>query len=171
MKALIIYGTRYGMTKLTADTISEELNANYEFEIITSENKLKRDYKKEVENFDLVIVGSSIVSGFWKSGVKRFLKKYGQKNKHIAIFVTAGGTLYHAKDKGLTKEEAIEKAKERYIQPLIIKYKLSPIKLGVFGGRYKKKEKVKYNNWDQEDIIQWTKDLADTITTTKVQNH
>jgi menaquinone-dependent protoporphyrinogen IX oxidase len=163
MKALIVYGTRYGMTKLTADTIGEELKTSYNFEITASENRLSRDLKKAVNDFDLIVAGSSIVSGFWKSGVKRFLKKYCSNNKKVAIFITAGGTLYYAKDKGLSKEEAIEKAKEKYIFPLIKKYKLTPILLGVFGGQYKKKNKVKFNNWDKDDILKWTKELAQLV--------
>jgi menaquinone-dependent protoporphyrinogen IX oxidase len=163
MKALIVYGTRYGMTKLTVDTISEELETKYNFEITVSENRLNRDLKKVVDEFDLIIAGSSIVSGFWRSGVKRFLKKYCSNNKKVAIFVTAGGTLYYAKDKGLTKEEAIEKAKEKYILPLIKKYKLTPVLLGVFGGQYKKKNKVRYNNWDKDDILKWTDELVQVV--------
>ena len=161
MKVLIVYGTRYGMTKLTSETIYE-LISGLGHTAIVSGYRLEREIKKQLDDFDLLVVGSSIVSGRWKSGVKRFLKKYC-KNRKVAVFVTAGGTLNRAEKDGRTKEDAFEKANQNYIEPVIQKYGIQPIKVGVFGGQYKRGSKIKYNNWSKEDIIVWIDDLLKKI--------
>ena len=158
MNFLIVYGTRYGMTRLTAETMGEWLQKENKNSVIITDYKISKKIRKQINSFDLIIAGSFIVSSRWKGGVKRFLKKYG-KDKKLALFVTAGGTLYHANERGQTKEEAIERAKQKYILPVVEKYGLKPTKLGVFGGQYKKRKKVKYNNWNKDDIITWIKEF------------
>ena len=147
------------MTQLTSETMCELLNNEHKHSAYVTSYRLEKETKKQLDSFDLIIVGSSIVSGRWKSGIKRFLKKYC-KNRKTAVFVTAGGTLNRAEKDGRTKEDAFEKAKENYIQPVIEKYGLKPIKIGVFGGQYKKRDKIKYNNWSKEDITIWVNELV-----------
>lgn len=124
-----------------------------------SDYKLTKDIKRSIPDYDLVIAGSSIVSGRWKSGVKKFLGKYRGQFKHLAIFVTAGGTMNTVSKGQRTKEEAVETAIERYIEPVKKKFDLTPLAEGVFGGQYGKEPKVRYNNWNKEDILHWAEQL------------
>ncbi len=162
MKILIVYGTRFGMTRLTAETMAARLRDNYSHSVTVTTYKLEKSLCKQINEFDLLIVGSSIVSGMWKSGVKRFLKKYA-RNKRVALFVSAGGTLNRALKDGRPQSEGVATAIQRYIQPVVEKYGLEPIKLGAFGGQSGKGDKIKYSNWSKEDIILWVDELSKTL--------
>ena len=64
MKALIVYATRSGWTKKTAEILADELEKKkYVTDVV--ENKLL-PYDK-VTNYDLVVVGTSIMIGRWKA--------------------------------------------------------------------------------------------------------
>ncbi len=159
MKVLIIYGTRYGKTRLTAETMSRLLTEKYGHSVVVSSYKLDQSVKKSLDDFDYFIVGTSIVAGMWKSGVKRFLKKYAA-GKRLAVFVTAGGTLEMANSGKKSKAEAIDSAIQRYIQPKMLKFNLKPEKTGAFGGQYGEGKQMKFNNWSREDIEIWIDELS-----------
>jgi len=159
MNILIVYGTRHGMTKKTAENLESILESQYSHKVEVSNYKISKEVKAEIGNYDLIIVGSSIVAGLWKSGVKRFLKKYRTKFKNVAIFVTAAGTLERAKEKGQSKEEGVKIAKSKYIDPVKDKYKIGTVIDGVFGGQYGKEPKVRFNNWNLDDIKGWADGL------------
>jgi len=164
MKLLIVYGTRYGMTKKTGELMYDRIIEKApEIESTISDYHLNRELKRQMAAYDSFIVGSSIVAGFWKSGVKRFLKKYSLGEKVTSIFVTAGGSLQYAIKNNLSREEAIQKAITKYIQPVIEKYKINPLKLGVFGGQMIQHKKVKFTNWNENDILSWTDELISQL--------
>ena len=76
MNILIVYGTRFGKTRETAATLGSTLRDSFGHTVTISSYKLSKEIKAGIKNFGLLIAGSSIVAGMWKSGVKRILKKY-----------------------------------------------------------------------------------------------
>ena len=159
MKALILYGTRYGFTGKTARVIESVLSEKG-VKVDVIENKAPRGIGKELNTYDLVVVGSSIVAGMWKSGAKAFLKKYGGKIKNLYLFVTAAGCLNAVESKEISKEEAVKSATERYINPLTEKYGLTVGASAVLGGQFGKGDKIKYNNWNEQDIRAFAENLV-----------
>ncbi len=110
MNILIVYGTRHGWTQKTARNLGSILKNQYDYNVEISDYKISKEIKAKIINYDLIIIGTSIVMGFWKRGAKRFLKKYKTHFKNTAIYVTAAATLDGANTGKLTKEEAIAKA-------------------------------------------------------------
>lgn len=159
MKVLIIYGTRKGYTKLSSEVIKDILESRSENEVTITDFKKFKKIGEPIENYDLCIVGSSIVASFWKFGIKRFLKRNREKFRKLALFVSAGGTL-DAADKGkMSKAEAIGKALTKYIYPVKKKYQLLTISDMAFGGRYVNNGKELLNSWKKEDVINWAEEL------------
>lgn len=159
MKILIVYGTRHGWTKKTSVLMEQELSGRFHHQVNLSSCKIPRNLKNQIKNFDLVIAGSSIQSSFWKSGVKRFLKKYQAHFRKLALFVCAGGSIQAARNGKKTLEEAVNYAIEKYIIPVKEKYGLDTLQDGVFGGQKGKDPKIKYNSWKKEEVISWTEKL------------
>jgi len=162
-KTLIVYGTRKGTTTDTVQIIANVLRIDYNHEVDICESSQLRAFKKRLIEFNNIIIGSSIVSGWWKGRVLSFAKKDLFKGKHVAVFVTAGGTLNKVQKYGLTKSEAIDEAIQKYIDKYLKKFKFNPISKIAFGGKVIKKEVLRYNNWDKSDIINWTNDLGNKL--------
>jgi menaquinone-dependent protoporphyrinogen oxidase len=123
MRALIIYGTRWGSTTDIARRVSETLKTcGYTVDVINAKNKTK-----EIETYNLIIIGSSISMGKWTKETKTFLKKNASKmkNKKTALFVSCGLIL---------RQGGLEKAREDYLRKVADKYSLNPVSFGAFGG-------------------------------------
>jgi len=162
-KTLIIYGTRKGTTTETVHLIAEILRERYSQIVDISDSKQIKYFKKRINEFDNIIIGSSIVSGWWKRSVLSLAKRDIFNEKKVAIFVTAGGTLNKISKYGISKEEATNEAITNYIDKYLKKFKFVPIIKGAFGGKVVRKDKIKYNSWNKEDIINWTIDLGKRI--------
>ena len=169
-KTLIIYGTRKGTTKNTVILIAEILKCKFSHSVDISDTKHLKDYKKRINEYDNIIIGSSIVSGFWVSKVLSFAKRNIYNNKNVAIFVTAGGTLNKVEKYGITKEEAINEAIEKYINKYLKKFKFVPISKMAFGGKVIKRGLTRYNSWNNEDIINWAIMIGDKLKITATDN-
>lgn len=164
MDILIVYGTRHGWTRTSSEVIQQELSEHYGHNVELSDYRISREVKQHLSTYDLVITGSSIQASFWKSGVKRFLKKYRGEFKKLAIFVCAGGTIQAARTGKMSLEDAINQAKTNYIDPVKQKLGISTIADGVFGGQYGKPPKVKFNSWDKKDVVEWVREIQYNIT-------
>lgn len=162
-KTLIVYGTRKGTTTETVILIADTLRRKFSHSVDVSDRKHLKYYKKKLAEYDNIIIGSSIVSGRWKSKVLSFAKKDIFVNKRIAVFVTAGGTLNKVAKYGLAKEEAVNEAIEKYIDKYKSKFKFSPVSKTAFGGKVIKKGNIKYNSWNREDILKWSIDLGEKL--------
>lgn len=92
----------------------------------------KDEKVKNVDEYDLVIVGSGIQIHRWTGEPEDFLKKFQKQlaNKKLALFVCCGS----ATDKN--KPEATGEAKRKYLEEKAAKYHLQPVALGLFGGVY-----------------------------------
>ena len=89
MKALIVYGTRYGSTSKIAEFISNVLKEErIESEII--EVTKKQRPSRDLGEYDLIIVGSAIRMGKWTNEALDFVKTNERKlaEKRSAFFVS-----------------------------------------------------------------------------------
>ena len=125
MKALVVYGTRWGGTVGVAEKIGESLReANYTVDVVDAKKN-----QPTVDPYDLVVVGSGIRADKWTNGTLKFLTKnaHALRVKKTALFVSC-----QMADR--KEEEAREKAKRKYLVKISEKYGLNPISYGFFGG-------------------------------------
>lgn len=177
MKALIVYGTRYG----TAAEIAEEMSRVMKdegAEVDLMDSKGLKNF--DVTPYDLVVVGSGIKMGKWTKNALNFLKnnKKTLATKNVALFVSCGAA---------NEEKSRAEGQEKYLDDVANRYLLNePVATGLFGSVYDpeakhglmykftrgfiKKELEKqgidttkrhdYRDWDA--IMAWAHDLVNT---------
>jgi menaquinone-dependent protoporphyrinogen oxidase len=127
MKALVIYGTRYGTATEIAEEIARVLeDENLDVDLVDS-RKVK---DPDVSPYDLVVVGSGIKMGKWTKDSINFLKKNKNalSNKKVALFVTCGAA---------NKEESIPEGQEKYLDNVAKENLINePVSTGLFGSVY-----------------------------------
>lgn len=142
-KILIAFSTRFGTTAEISERIKSILkDKGHEVENINLTEIKSRNWPKP-EEYDGILVGTSIKMGMWKKESKKFLKKHSDiiRTKKTGIFVTCG--LAAEKDK-------IPKAKRDYIEKITKKYDL-PIDLqDAFGGVYDLSENTSMGKINQK---------------------
>jgi len=109
MKILVTYYSRTGITKKVAELIAKTLKADTE-EIISVANRLGKEVyglcgkeafnktlaeikpiKKDVSNYDIVILGTPVWCFRMASPIRTYLEKNKSKFKKVAYFATQGG--------------------------------------------------------------------------------
>jgi len=133
VKALIVYGTRYGATEMTSEEIADAFRQEgLDVKVVN----LKKDKLKDIAEYELVTVGSGIQIHKWTKEPEKFLKKFQKElaGKKVALFVCCGST--QPLDDKTDKAESIEKARTKYLEEKAAKYHLQPVALGLFGGVY-----------------------------------
>ncbi len=127
MKALIIYGTRYG----TATEIAEEMVKVLEDEDVETDLLNARGLKEyDVSPYDLVIVGSGIKIGKWTKATLKFLQKNKSTlaNRKVALFVTCGAA---------NEEKSAVEGQEKYLDKVASENLINkPVATGLFGSVY-----------------------------------
>jgi menaquinone-dependent protoporphyrinogen oxidase len=139
-KALIVYGTRYGATKGTAEEIATVLQKEgIDVRVVNA----KIEQVDDVSPYDLIVVGSGIRMDAWTAEAEGFLKKFQKElaTKRVAIFVSAGSYFI---DEFLGKP--VTQIRKKYLDDKAAKYQLQPIALGIFGGL-----------WDRKVFPRWWK--------------
>jgi len=129
-KILIAYGTRYGATTSTTEEIAKVLrDKGFEVKVVN----LKEEKVQNINEFDLVIIGSGMKMEMWTSKAKTFLKKFSSelKKKKVAIFVSSGGRAL-MEYKG--ERDEIDRITKKYLEDKASKYDLNPISMTMFGG-------------------------------------
>lgn len=94
-KAIIIYESKYGNTKLVAETIAEGMRQVAEIETVVSE--LKNVDQKTFAMFDAILIGSPNHVGGATMGIRRFIDKLGKlklEGKYVVAFDTYMGNQY-----------------------------------------------------------------------------
>lgn len=132
-KALIVYGTRYGATEDTSKIIANILSQeDFEVQLIDA----KKDKIKNINEFDLIIVGSGIKMGRWTRGPEKFLENFQKElsKKKVALFVCCGSA--YPLSKGEERIKEMQDAKMKYLEEKADQYNLKPVALGFFGGIY-----------------------------------
>ena len=121
-QALLIYGTKFGATKGTAEEIAKTLKEkNFEVKIANAQEEKIKD----ISNYELIIVGTGLANCKWNGEAENFLKKFQKdlKSKKLAIFVSSLKTLIEKE--GRTEEVA--KIQKNAFDDKIKKYNLNPI--------------------------------------------
>ena len=124
MKALVIYGTRWGGTTGIGEKIGDTLKKEgYVVDVLDSKHS-----PQSISLYDLVIVGSGIRADKWTKETLNFMEKNVKllKTKRTAMFVScqmADG-----------KKESQEKAKKLYLEKTAEQFGLKPLAFGLFGG-------------------------------------
>lgn len=181
MNAIIVYGTRYGATKGTAEEIAKVLQEEkFEVKLINAgEEKIK-----DISEYGLVVVGSGVACGRWVNEAEDFLKKFRKdfENKKLALFVSSVEPI--SKKEGDTAE--VSKMHKIDLEDRVSKYGLKPVSIGFFGGiidfnrmgfltrkgmeaafkaplqkhRFKETAPGAYDLRDWDEIRSWAKELA-----------
>jgi len=72
-RGLIVYGTTFGATKGTSEEIARILREeNFDVKIVNAQEEKVKD----ISEYDLVIVGSSLANCRWNSQAEDFLKRF-----------------------------------------------------------------------------------------------
>ena len=131
IKALVVYGTRYGATADTTEVIAGVLRQEgFEVRVVDA----KKDKVQSISEFGLVIVGSGIKMGKWTKEPEKFLVKFQKElsKKKVALFVCCGSA--EPLSEGEEKTREMEEGKRKYLEDKAVRYNLSLIVLGFFGG-------------------------------------
>jgi flavodoxin len=91
-KAIVIYESKYGNTKLVAEKIAEGMKEIGDVDVIL--NRTSEVDLKIIPDFDIILVGSPNHMGGPTRNIKKFIdgfKKIDMKEKHIAVFDTYMG--------------------------------------------------------------------------------
>jgi menaquinone-dependent protoporphyrinogen oxidase len=129
LNALIVYATRYGATKGTADEIARILREeNVDVKIVNAQEEKVKD----ISEYGLVVVGSGMAMGNWVSEAEDFLKKFQKdlENKKLALFISSLKPVEEREG----KTAHVARTRKIGLDDKILKYHLKPITMGFFGG-------------------------------------
>ncbi len=104
-KAIVVYESKYGNTKLAAETIVEGMREVSGIETVLSE--VKEVDLNRLTDFDVILVGSPNHMGGATRGVKKFIDKLGKLNlegKLAAVFDTYMGKDFEKAVKKMEKQ-------------------------------------------------------------------
>ncbi len=128
-RGLIVYGTTFGATKGTSEEIAKILREkDFDINIVNAQ----KEKVKDISEYDLVIVGSSLANCRWNSHAEDFLKRFHKELEHkkLALFVSSVNPI--AVREGNTEE--ISKTRKIALEDKVSKYHLKPIMMSLFGG-------------------------------------
>ena len=129
MKSMIVYGTTFGATKGTSEEIARMLREQkFDVKIVNAEEEKIKD----ISEYGLIIVGSSLANCRWNKGAEDFLKKFHKEfeNKKLALFVSSVAPI--AEREANTAE--VDKERKIALEDKVSKYNLKPVAMGLFGG-------------------------------------
>lgn len=145
MKALVIYDSNFGNTKIIAETISKELGND------TKAVSVSNITKEELEGISLLVVGSPIIG--WRPSIKmeEFLTGFSKdqlKNYKIATFDTRVKIFFHGDAAKKIAKKLKEAGAEIITEPyaFFVKGKEGPLLEG-----------------EIEKAVQWTKLIKSKI--------
>lgn len=118
VKALVVYESKYGNTKLVAETITEGMNEVGGIEV--SIRELKEVDLNEVPNYDVILIGSPNHVGGPTRGIKGFIGKLGKlqlRGKMFAVFDTYLGRDF---------EKAVKKMEKQINEKALAMKRLAP---------------------------------------------
>jgi menaquinone-dependent protoporphyrinogen oxidase len=122
---LICYGTRYGSAAEIAEKIGEVLGNRGATVKIAN---LKKNKVKDLEPFDLIVIGSGIQMGKWTKEPLKFLKKNREtlSRKKVALFVSCMSA---------AKPDTCDQARRDYLDNVAAEFPdIVPFSMGLFGG-------------------------------------
>jgi menaquinone-dependent protoporphyrinogen oxidase len=122
---LVCYGTRYGATAEIAERIAQTLRNR---KAIVDIVNLKAEKPAQIEQYELIIIGSGIAAGKWTKEPLKWMKKHKEaiSGKKVALFVSCAYAVVPDK-KETARTKYLEKIAEKYLRD-------PPESLGLFGG-------------------------------------
>jgi menaquinone-dependent protoporphyrinogen IX oxidase len=168
MKILVIYATRYGSTRRSAELIAETLRGTpgTSAEVVSASGT----GRKKLAGYDSFVLGTSIAMGRWKGSGRRMLPKLAATGRPTAVFVTAAGLLTgknpgDAPDAPVTSTPAEREAAAiaKYVEPVVPPTGLKPVAVRAFGGRMVMFGKELVSNWDGDAIAAWARGLPGVL--------
>ena len=129
MKSLIAYATRYGATKGTSEEIARIME---EENIDAKIADLKEEKIKDISEYDLVVVGSTMAMGNWASEAEDFVRRFQEDfgSKKLALFISSLKPIEEKQG----KTDLVAKIQKVGLDDKITKYNLKPIATAIFGG-------------------------------------
>lgn len=125
MKALVLYGSRWGGTVAVAEKIGQSLTAaGFTVDVINA-----KKHPQNLESYDLFVIGSGMRADRWTKETIAFMEENSPilQKKKTALFVSC-----QMADR--VEPEVREKAKKQYLQDIANQFFLKPIAFGFFGG-------------------------------------
>jgi len=104
-KVIVIYESKYGNTRLVAEKIAEGMREVSGTETVL--NELKEVDKKQLAQFDAILIGSPNHIGRHTGGIKKFINEIGKLNltgKAAAVFDTYLGKDFEKAVKKMEKQ-------------------------------------------------------------------
>ena len=105
VKVAIIYESKYGNTRLAAESIAEGIREASDMPITLLE--LKEVNPEQPVDFDVLLIGSPNHFGRQTKGIKKFIDKLGKldlEGKHVAVFDTYMSQDYEKAVKKMEKQ-------------------------------------------------------------------
>ena len=128
-KVLVVYESKYGNTRLVAETIAKAMGNPADFEMVTGEvGKVARN---DMAGYDAILIGTPNHMGGPTREIRKFIDFLGKaslKNKNFAVFDT-----YIAKDCGKAVEKMEKRLKEKVAGARILLPGLSVLVGGMKG--------------------------------------
>ncbi len=150
-RILVAYYTKGGATKEYAQTIAETLKANN----LTVDLYNLADGKPNIDKHDTIILGAGVRMFMVYRAMKKILKQKEIKNKQLYLFLSAGMAVDEPK-------EAVEK----FLKPLVEKYKVNPTSMISLPGKIPEKWVEKDSQKDPmkpELAKKWAEEIVEHI--------
>ncbi|MFX0032860.1 MAG: flavodoxin domain-containing protein [Promethearchaeota archaeon] len=130
-KVLILFGTRYGTNKEITDEIQKKIQ---EVGLTTEIYNLEEHNSKEIpplQDYNGILIGTSIKMGKWTKGVKKFVQKRKSEliktQSKLGFYVCCGEA---------AKKTDISNAINKYITSKLQTLGINPALIEAFGGCY-----------------------------------
>jgi len=123
---LVAFGTRFGTTAKVAMEVAEVLSGEGAEVVVLD---LRQRTRTDLDQFELIVLGSSIIAGSWSKESLEFLEKHKDvlSRKKVALFVSCGDVLL--------RPDAMDEHRKRYLADVATRFGItSPWTMGLFGG-------------------------------------
>lgn len=148
MKNLIIYSSKHGFTKKCAEMLKEGLKDGGDL------INLKENQKIDLDNYQVIILGSSVYAGNIQKDMKDFIEK-----NHDALMEKNTGLFTCNMHKGQEAEEQLKK-----VYPLNLVEKSFMVTF--FGGSFD----FKKMNFIEKQIVKKIAKVSESVETIEVEN-
>ena len=120
IQTAVVYFTKGGAAEIYANSVADVLAG---FGHIVDVIDLRQNDTPNLDAYDNVVLGTGVRIGMVYRKAKRFLKRDDLKDKQLAIFLASGIAI-----------DEPDRSEEKFLEPLIRKYGLEPVKCDAFPG-------------------------------------
>lgn len=142
----MVYFTKGGAAEIYANAVADVLAG---FGHVVDVINLKQNDSPNLDAYDNVVLGTGVRIGMVYRRAKRFLKRDDLKDKKLAIFLASGIAI-----------DEPERSEEKFLEPLIKKYGLDPVKCDAFPGYVPGADDNSPETVDPTIARGWAADLA-----------